>query len=142
VEKSMPQNLSRATATRREAPDRLILAYSGDSGLGAMLVDVLKKAVGTDDCPLCEITHGPLGKRDAWSRCEAGLGVIVDELHRDQLPDAWGILRSALPSILGRVRDELPFVLLARSEIEECDGDVDALEHRLRSALTLPGGEP
>jgi hypothetical protein len=46
-------------------PDRLILVYDGDSGLGAMLLDVVKKAVGREECALCEITHGPLGKRGA-----------------------------------------------------------------------------
>lgn len=49
-------------------PDRLILVYDADSGLGAMLLDVVKKAVGREDCPLCEITYGPLGKRSTWRR--------------------------------------------------------------------------
>lgn len=117
-------------------PDRLILVYDGDSGLRAMLLDVVKKAVGKEECALCEITYGPLGKRRAWRQREARLGVIVDELHRDQLPADWGVLRAALPCVLGRVREERPFVLLSRDEISTCGGSVAALEGRLLTALS------
>jgi hypothetical protein len=122
-------------------PDRLILVYDGDSGLGAMLLDVLKKAVGKEECALCEITYGPLGKRSAWRQCEARLGVIVDELHRDQLPADWGVSRAALPCVLGRVREERPFVLLTRDEISTCGGRVAILESRLLSALSARGAD-
>src|SRR4051794_29319114 len=73
--------------------DRIILVYDADSGLGAMMLDVVKKLVGREDCALCEITYSPIGKRAAWSACEARLGVAVQELHRDQLPADWGIAR-------------------------------------------------
>lgn len=121
-------------------PDRIILVYDGDSGLAAMLLDAAKKALGREDCALCEMTHGPLGKRDAWRRCESDLGVIVDELHRNQVPEAWAVSRTALPCILGRVGDQNPFVLLTRAEIEACGGEIPALEHRLRSALARMRG--
>jgi hypothetical protein len=117
--------------------DRLILVYDGDSGLGAMLLGVVKKSVGKEECALCEITYGPLGKRGTWRACEARLGVIVDELHRDQLPESWGLLRTELPCILGRVRDERPFIVVTRDDIVACRGSADALEQRLRTALSL-----
>lgn len=46
-----------------DQPDRVILVYDGDSGVRAMLMDVLEKATGREECALCEITYGPLGKR-------------------------------------------------------------------------------
>jgi hypothetical protein len=122
-------------------PDRVILVYDGHSGVRAMLLDVLRKAVGREDCPLCEITHGPLGKRDAWRRCERRLGVMVDALHRDQIPEAWSLSRAAVPCILGRVRDELPFVLVTRHQIEACGGEVHVLMERLQSTLVDPRGD-
>lgn len=125
---------------RYAAPDRIILVYDGDGGLGAMLLDAAKKALGKEDCALCEITHGPLGKREAWRRCERDLGVIVDELHRNQIPETWAVSRTALPCILGRVGDQRPFVLITRTEIEACGAAVAVLEHRLRSALARIGG--
>jgi hypothetical protein len=111
------------------------LVYNGDSGLGAILLDVVKKALGREDCALCAIAYGPTGKRRAWAACEARLGVAVEELHRDQLPAAWGIGRAQLPCILGRAADEPPLVLLTRAEIEACRGSIAELEGRLRNAL-------
>lgn len=137
MENTIIENGAGGGASRDVAPDRVILVYDGSSGLRAMLVDVLKKSVGTEDCPLCEITHGPLGKRDAWRKCERRIGVIIEELHRDRLPQEWGLAQNALPCILGRVRDERPFVLVTRPEIEACGAEVDALARRLLSALTV-----
>jgi hypothetical protein len=119
----------------RAVRDRIILVYDADSGFGAMLVDAAKKALGKEDCALCEITHGALGKREAWRRSESALGVIVDALHRNHIPNAWAISRTALPCILGRVGDKPPFVLVTRTEIEECGAELTALEHRLRTVL-------
>jgi hypothetical protein len=107
METSTPQAIPAGAASpQANPPDRVILVFDGDGGLGAMLVDVVKKAVG-----------------------------------RDQLPSEWGISRATLPCILGRVRDERPFILLTRDEIEACAAEVDALEGRLRRALSLPGGD-
>ena len=115
--------------------NRVILVYNADSGLRAMLLDVLKKAAGREDCALCEITYSPVGKRRAWAACESRLGVAVEELHRDQLPATWGIANAELPCILGAVGARPPFVLLPRSAIGACRGSVEQLERRLREAI-------
>jgi hypothetical protein len=117
------------------AVNRVILVYNGDSGLAAMLLDALKKAAGREDCALCEITYSPVGKRREWAACARRLGVAVEELHRDRLPAAWGISRSELPCVLGRVGDDRPFVLLTRADIAACGRSVAELERRLRGAL-------
>lgn len=115
--------------------DRISLVYNADSGLGAMLLDVVKKVVGREDCTLCEITYGPLGKRASWSACASRLGIPVEELHRDEVPAAWGIARSDLPCILGRLGQERPFILLGSRDLAACAGSVEELEQRLRAAL-------
>jgi hypothetical protein len=115
--------------------ERVILVYDGDSGVRALLLDVVKKAIGREDCPLCEITYGPLGKRRAWSACASRLGVAVEELHRDQLPAAWEIARDDLPCILARAGDEAPSVLLTREAIVSCRSSVEQLDRELRAAL-------
>lgn len=131
-------SLPRPGATHSR-PDRVVLVYDGDSGLRAMLLDAVKKAAGREECALCEITYGPLGKRGEWRACETRLGVIVDELRRDQLPAEWGVERDALPCVLGRVGTEPPFVLLGREQIVECGGRVDELERRIVVALAAGG---
>ncbi len=114
---------------------RIVLVYNADSGLGAMLLDAIKKAAGREDCTLCEITYSAVGKRRQWAACERRLGVPVEELHRDHVPASWGIPRSELPVILGRAGDEPPFVLVSRAEIAACRGRVDELERRIRERL-------
>jgi hypothetical protein len=116
-------------------PDKIILVYNGDSGLGAILMDVLKKATGREDCALCEITYSPLGKRREWAACEQRLGVAVEALHRDRLPPEWGIGRGELPCVLGRSQGGRPTILLTRAEIAACRGSVAELERKLREAL-------
>jgi hypothetical protein len=131
ITESQPNDPSHQTR-----PERVVLVYDGDSGLRAMLLDVVKKSVGREECALCEITYGPLGKRGAWKSCEARMGTIVDEMHRDQLPSEWGIAPSELPCVLGRAGSERPFVLLSREEIVACAGSVDELERRVLAALS------
>jgi len=120
-------------------PDRLILVFNADSGLRALLLDVLKKAVGREDCSLCEITYSPLGKRGEWKACEQGLGLTVDELHRDQLPAEWGIGAGELPCVLARRGEERPFVLVGRDQIAACAGSIELLDQRIRTALAAAG---
>jgi hypothetical protein len=119
----------------RKRPDSLILVYDGDRGLRAMLLDVLKKATGREDCPLCEITYSPLGKRQEWKACEVRLDLTIRELHRDELPRDWRIRRDELPCILARAGSETPAVLVDRAAIVACGGSVQALERRIREAL-------
>lgn len=118
-----------------DQPKSIILVYDADSGLRAMLLDVLKKVSGREECALCEITYSPIGKRRSWAACEARLGVPVEELHRDQLPPAWGSMRAELPCILVRAKAGPPTVLLTRDAIAKCRGSVTELERQLRDAL-------
>lgn len=115
-------------------PQSLILVFDADSGIRALILDVLKKAIGRDECGLCEITYGPLGKRGAWKACEARLGLTVSELHRDQLPAEWGIARGELPCILAQPDRGLPFVLVGRDEIPRAA----AMSRRWSSASKQP----
>ncbi len=116
-------------------PERIILVYDADSGLRAMLLDVLKKVTGREECALCEIAYSPIGKRRSWAACEARLGVPVEELHREKLPGAWGIARAQLPCVLRRVEGGAPSLLVSRDEIARCRGSVMELERRVRDAL-------
>jgi len=114
---------------------RLTLVFDADSGLLNLCRDAFKKAVGREECALCEITYGPLGRRRAWAACAARLGVAVEELHRDELPASWGIARAALPCVLASAGEATPVVLLGRDELAACGGRVEELDRRLRAAL-------
>lgn len=120
---------------------RLILVFDADSGVKAMLADVVKKAFGREDCALCEITYGPLGKRLAWQACESRLGMPVRDLHRDELPAAWGLERAHLPCVLVQDGEAKPEMLLTKAQIAACtNGSVEEFEQRLREALHTRAG--
>jgi hypothetical protein len=121
-------------------PDGIILVFNADSGITAMLLDVVKKAVGREDCALCEITYSPLGKRSAWRACEQRLRLTIDELHRDQLPAEWKLSPADLPCVLARAGDERPVILVSRDEIAACGGSIDRLETHIREALARVTG--
>lgn len=118
-------------------PDSLILVYDGRSGMLAVLLDVAKKAVGTEECPLCEITYGPLGHRRTWKECAVRLSISIEELHRDQIPTTWNINPLQLPCILARVGEDLPSVLVTREEIIACQKNMNQLETKILAALML-----
>lgn len=120
------------------APDSLILVYDGDSDLQTIMLDVLKKAFGREDCPLCEITNSPVGKRRAWRECERRLVLPIAELHRDQLRPEWRIAK--LPCVLALVGESAPVVLVGRNEIVGCRGNAAVLEERIRAALSARAG--
>ncbi len=118
-----------------QRPDSLILVYDGQSGLRAMLLDVVKKAAGREECPLCEITYSAVGKRRSWVACERRLGISVKELHRDQLPSDWNLAAGQLPCVLARVGNSVPTILVTREEIIACRKSADELENKIRAAL-------
>ncbi len=121
------------------AASRLILVFAANGGLTAMLADVVKKALGREDCALCEITYSPLGKRQAWQACEARLGVPVHELHRDKLPPEWGLDPGQLPCVLLQESAAKPTILLTKADIVACAGQLEELERRLRAGLASNG---
>mgnify|MGYP001600966743 CR=1 FL=1 len=100
-----------------------------------LIINSLKKAIGREECALCEIVYSPVGKRRAWGECAARLGVTVREMHRDELPEAWGIQGADLPCVLGRERDAHPFVLVTRDEILACQQNPEALERAILDGL-------
>ena len=84
---------------------------------------------------LCEITYTPIGKRRAWVERAQRIGVIVDELHRDEIPEAWGIVRTELPCVLARVGGAKPSVFLGREEIAAWRGSVEELARSIVAAF-------
>lgn len=119
---------------RAEPEESLVFVYDGASGLAAMALDVLKKLAGREECPLCEITYSPTGKRSTWRECERRLGMPVEEMHRDELPSSWGVSLEALPCVIVK-RGGSQRIVLGREDIVRCGGRPDALERALRDAM-------
>lgn len=115
---------------------RVIFVYNGDSGIPAMLMDAVKKALGREDCALCEIVYSPVGKRPSWRACQARLGIDVEEMHRDTIPPSWGLALDEIPCVLAPAVDGArPAVLVTRAELDGCRGSTGALEALISSRM-------
>jgi hypothetical protein len=119
-------------------PTRLLLIYRGDAGLIPTILDVLKKSVGVEECPLCHATFGPTGMKKAWKECVQALEVPVEQLHRNQVPPGWQIREEDLPCILVE-RAGTRAVLVDRAAITACEGSPERLEGAVRAALSREG---
>lgn len=122
-------------AEEAKLPTRLILIYRGDAGVIPMILDVLKKSVGIEECPLCHATFGPTGMKKAWKECVQGLKFPVDQLHRNEVPRGWKIREEDLPCILVEHNDQRS-VLVDRATIAGCEGSPERLEAAVRAALS------
>lgn len=111
--------------------DRLIFVYHASSGSVAAFVDTVKKLVMVKGCTLCAITHGVAGEKAEWKTCRESLGVPVDYLHLDEVPEAIKPLVAGwTPCILGATGDEY-VRLLGPDELARCRGSVADLKGRL-----------
>jgi hypothetical protein len=117
------------------AIERLVLVYDADGGLRGELAYLVGKLRGTAHCSLCDITHGATGEKRAWKECRTGLGVRVEQLHRNELDAAQRAAADELPCVLGGSAG-LYVRLLGRAELEACRGDVDALARALAARMT------
>lgn len=124
-----------------QLPTRLLLLYRGDGGVIPAILDVLKKSVGVEECPLCHSTFGPTGMKRAWRACEQSLEIPVEHLHRNEVPRDWQVREEDLPCILveragGRA------VLVDRTAIAACAGSSERLEEAVRAALSRGATTP
>lgn len=107
---------------RDEQPgQRLIFGYNAEEGLLPTIMDSLRKlfAPKTYDCPLCAVTHTPLGQRREWKDYIRRLPYEVRFYHRDGCHRDWPQMRIELPAILLQRPDQPPAVLLGASELSE-----------------------
>ena len=112
---------------------QVILIYNGDSGLMEALAHAAKKLRGIEECDLCEITYSAMGKRSSWTECARNIPVPIEELHRNEVPPAWGLRQ--LPCVVLARDGELLSILLDAKAIRACNRDPQTLSERIRQAL-------
>ena len=119
---------------------RIILIYDGDSGLLPMVADVVKKTFGFEECPLCEITYSPLGKKGEWKNCEAKLPYPVEHKHRNEISTEWRKQVGKLPVVAFQDGERIK-VLLDPPAIQVCNGDPRCLDAKIRERLFTETGQ-
>ncbi len=119
---------------------RLIGVYDADHTLRGELSYWVGARLGRAHCALCDITHGAVLAKPAWTRCRTGFGVPFDTYHRDDQPDA---VRSAVggaaPVVVAETEDGAIVPLLDADELEACGGSVDALAVATEGAVVDAG---
>jgi len=115
---------------------RLIGVYDATGTLRGEVAYLWGKARGTRHCGLCDLTHNRVRRRPEWVRLVATLGVPVDLLHLDELPDdvAEVVAAHGAPVILAARPGGLHPLVLA-SELDGLDGSVARLGDLIRTRL-------
>ena len=124
----------RADASTREIV-RLIGVYNADSTLRGELSYWIGARLGRAHCSLCDITHGLVRQRPAWTTCRSALPVPFDTYHRDDQP---GAVRAAIgdntPAVVADTAAGI-IPLLDSTELANCRGSIDALVEAIEQKL-------
>ena len=121
---------------------RYLGVYDADGGLVGEVRYVVGHLLGTAECALCDITHSLAGRRRAWDRMVAGLGVPFDLRHRNELTPAEreAVAAPGLPVVVAELEDGRFVPLLDREALARCGGDVAAFTEALGAAAGPYGG--
>lgn len=124
---------------RPERVRRLVGVYHADGSLVGEVRYWIGARLGRAHCALCDITHGTLRAKPAWSRCRDELPVEFDTVHLDER-DAG--LRAATEGRTPCVVAETAggwVVLVGPRELDDCEGSIDALMARVVEATEAAG---
>ena len=113
---------------------RLVGVYDADGGLRGELAYLAGKIAGRH-CSLCDITHSPVRRRQAWDAYSAGLPVPFDLLHRNERPeDIRAATTGKEPCVVAQTDDGRVVLVLDSDRLVEA-ADVAGLARELDRAL-------
>ena len=119
---------------------RIVGVYDADGGLRGELAYLAGK-LGGRHCSLCDITHSPVRRRQAWDDYVATLPVPFAVVHRNERSAA---VHSATdgqePCVVAETTDGSVVMLLDAAALESAR-DVDGLAASLREAMARQGME-
>ena len=124
----------RAEASPREIV-RLIGVYNADSTRRGELSYWIGARLGRAHCSLCDITHGLVRERPAWTTCRSALPVPFDTYHRDDQPDAVrATIGDNTPAVVAETVDGI-VPLLDSAELADCRASLEALVQAVEQKL-------
>lgn len=113
----------------------ILLVWNADAGLRGHLHYALQKLGGTDECSLCEITHGAITEKSAWKDHKRNFGMPVASVYRNRLTaDQTRVVAGEFPCVLARTSEGLQKAL-GHADIDACKGDLETFVNRLRAAI-------
>jgi hypothetical protein len=115
--------------------ERLTFVYDADGSLVGEVRYWVGTLFGAEHCSLCDITHSRWGRRKEFQECAARLGVPIDYLHRDDVPDAVRAAVPRWPAVVGHDDRDGVHLLLDAAALDAMHGDPAVFEAALREAL-------
>ncbi|MFC0098567.1 hypothetical protein ACFFKH_13665 [Micromonospora marina] len=110
--------------------------YHADGGIRGELAYVVGKLLGRTRCGLCDVTHGPVRRKQQWDDLVARLGVSFHLVHLDERDSAVrDVSQGATPCVIAHT-DAGPILVLDPGEVDAAKGDVETFAELLRHALT------
>jgi hypothetical protein len=100
----------------------LLFIYNNDSSMLPELKDYTAgtpAAPRTENCPLCAITHTPVGMKKEWKRFIKDLEIPSRFLSRNEFLAEFGDFRTTFPVVLLRKSSELT-ILICSEELGRC----------------------
>jgi hypothetical protein len=96
--------------------------HANGSGRGE-LAYLAGKLTGRAHCALCDITHGPLGRRRSFDACAAGLPAAFELVHLDdRTGQVTQLSEGRTPCVLAETGDGM-VLLLGPDELAACNRD-------------------
>lgn len=118
----------------------LVGVYDADGGLRGELAYLTGKLAGRH-CALCDITHSPVRRRQAWDSYVAGLPVPFEVLHRNERSEPLRIATAGHePCVVAHTDDGGIVMLLDAAGLAHA-ADVSGLARALDVALAARGLE-
>jgi hypothetical protein len=118
----------------------LLLVYDATTGPMQTAVEIVRKVLYINGCPLCDTTHGPRSEKPEWKSCREALGVEVKYFHKDGLPpELVEVVGSEVPCILAHLADGSLLRLVEPDVIYRCRRSVRDLRGKIDYHIATKG---
>lgn len=118
---------------------RLVGIYHASGTPWGELSYWLKARAGVAHCALCDITHGSVREKQAWTECRSGLSVPFVTVHLNERDDALrSFTDSRTPCVVAETDKGLVMVV-DEAELIACDGSPACLVQALSAKASTLG---
>ncbi len=117
----------------------LVGVYHANGSWRGELAYLAGKLAGRTHCALCDITHGPLGRRRSFDTCAAALPVGFELVHLDERSEqVTRVSEGRTPCVLARTGDAI-VLLLGPDDLASCNRDPARLLAAIHRAADSSG---
>lgn len=123
-------------------PASLTFVYDADGTFRGEVTYIVGHLLGRLSCSMCDISHGPLGRKRAWVAWADTLAthqINVVTTHRDELdPEVAAVIQGFFPAVVATDHDGSHCVVMTKAQLETCDGRIDKLASHLEAIGLVP----